>query len=102
MVDTLQEVVGRIKVVDPEKIILFGSRSKGTSHEESDYDLLVLKSNITNRRKLARIIYRKLIGVDASVDIIVESPERLERLKENPYLIYQEMLKTGKIIYEKE
>ncbi|MEW6181642.1 MAG: nucleotidyltransferase domain-containing protein [Bacillota bacterium] len=35
-----------MKTIDPDKIILFGSRSEGRQGPDSDYDLLVLKRGI--------------------------------------------------------
>lgn len=90
-----------VKTTDPDKIILFGSRAKGGFKEESDYDVCVLKKGVEHRRKLAQQIYRSLYGVGASIDIIVETPERFEELKENPFLIYNEIAGHGKVVYEK-
>ena len=46
LTDTLlQQMVDAIVVeVDPEQVILFGSRAKGDAHEDSDVDLVVLES----------------------------------------------------------
>lgn len=33
--------------------------------------------------------------------MIVETPEGYEELKKNPYLVYFEIEKTGKVIYER-
>ncbi len=86
--------------VNPDKIILFGSRARGENHEESDYDLCVLKTDVGHRRKLAKQIYRSLYGSGLAVDVIVETPQRFEELKEDPFLIYKE-IGRGKVIYEK-
>jgi predicted nucleotidyltransferase len=58
MESTLNEIIKRIvEEVEPDKIILFGSRAKGEEKEESDYDICVLKEGIEHRRKLAQRIY---------------------------------------------
>ena len=42
MDNALQKAVDIIvKVADPDKIILFGSRSRGDNREDSDYDLCI-------------------------------------------------------------
>jgi len=44
MKDSLENAIETIvEVVEPDKIILFGSHVKGDDKPESDYDLLVLK-----------------------------------------------------------
>ena len=51
---------------------------------ESGYDICVIKSGVQHRRKLAQNIYRMLYGVGIPVDVIVETPERFDELKDNP------------------
>jgi len=90
-----------IRSVDPDKIILFGSRARGDHKKESDYDICVIKKGVSHRRKVAQQIYRFLYGMGAPVDIIVETPEKFEELKDNPFMIYKEISKFGKVVYEK-
>lgn len=97
----LKEIIQQIvEEVAPDKIILFGSRAKKKQTKESDYDIFVLKNDLTHKRKLAQRIYLKL-DVDVPVDIIVETPKRYNQLKDNPFLIYNEIAKYGRVIYEK-
>ena len=50
----LDTVIERIvEVADPERILLFGSGARGEMGPHSDFDLLVVKSNV-HRRKLAQ------------------------------------------------
>lgn len=101
MQDILEIILERIReAADPDKIILFGSRSRGDQDPHSDYDLLVLKSGVGNRRALAQKIYKSLAGIPVSVDIIVETPERVETYREVPGFVYREALK-GIVVYEK-
>jgi len=87
--------------VEPDRIILFGSRARGDSEERSDYDICVLKKDVVHRRTLAKRIYRLLYEVDAPVDVIVETPERFEQLKSNRFMIYKEIDRHGQVIYER-
>jgi len=91
-----------VNLVEPDKIILFGSRATDKYKHDSDYDLCILKEGVNHRRKLARQIYRSLYGVGIPVDIIVETPDRFSELKGNPYLIYNEIDRTGMVIFEKK
>jgi len=96
----LEEIINRIlQVIIPDKIILFGSRARGNNKKDSDYDLLVIKSGIQDELLIARKIYRYLIGVDESVDIMVETPETLEKYKETPGYVYKSILKEGIVVY---
>ncbi len=89
-----------IEVANPDKTILFGSRAKESYKEYSDYDICVIKKDVKHRRKLAQKLYKFLYGIGASVDIIVETPKRFEELKDNPFMIYREIAKYGRIVYE--
>jgi predicted nucleotidyltransferase len=91
-----------IQVADPDRIVLFGSRAYGEHKEgESNYDLLVLKSGVKRKRKLSQEIYLNFKNIGAPVDAIVEDLDKYEELKANPYMIYSEAGKNGKVVYEK-
>lgn len=98
----LNEIVKRIvDVIDPDRIILFGSRSTGNNDEQSDFDICVLKHGIKNKRKLTHEIYHLLRGIMVPIDVIVDTPEQFMINKVNKYLIYSKIADEGKIIYEK-
>ncbi len=97
-----KEIVRRIvRVSDPEEIVLFGSHARGDASPESDIDLMVVKSGVQHRRKEAVKIYRALLGLGVPIDIIVATPEILEKYKDRWSLIYHKVLKEGKTIYER-
>jgi len=91
-----------VQVADPDKIILFGSRARGTHKEdESDYDLLILKRGVKKKRQLAQRIYLNFRNIGAPVDVIVVDLDEYDELKKNPYMIYSEADKNGRTIYER-
>jgi len=98
-IESIVEIIK--KTLDPDTIILFGSRALLTSTKDSDYDICVLKSGIDHRRKCAMKLYEALIHVGVPVDIIVETPESYNNLKNNPFMIYSEIERYGKVIYER-
>lgn len=98
--ETLQEIIKRIvDVAHPERIIMFGSAARGEMGPNSDVDLLVIKSGEYNQNKLASEIYINLIGVDQSVDVIIATPEQVERYKDVNYLVISPAIREGKEIY---
>ena len=90
-----------IKTANPDKIILFGSRAAGRSKVGSDYDLLVLKNKVSDKRKLGQKIYMNLDYMDAPIDLIVEESSTYEKNNRIPYKMYSEIAETGKVVYEK-
>lgn len=96
----LEKIIKAIlQVITPDKIILFGSRARGDAQEDSDYDLLVIKSGIDNRREIAQDIYVKLVEVNASVDVIVETQENIEKYRDTIGSIIKPALKDGIVVY---
>ena len=96
---TLDEIVRRIvEVAQPERIILFGSAARGTSGAGSDLDFLIVKSQ-AHRRKLAMEIYRRLAGIGHALDVIVVTPDDIERYGNSPALVIEPALREGKVIY---
>jgi predicted nucleotidyltransferase len=97
--EKLDQIIQRIvAVAKPEKIILFGSAARGEMGPHSDVDLLVIKSG-ANRLDLTGQIYRNLHGVGEAVDIVVVTPEDVERYHNSPALVIAPALKEGKVVY---
>jgi predicted nucleotidyltransferase len=98
--ETLHEIIHRIvDVAHPDKIIMFGSVARGEMGPNSDIDLLVIKSGKFNIRRLTSDIYVKMIGVNQAVDIILTTPEQVEKYRNINYLIIAPALQEGKEIY---
>lgn len=96
---TLQEILRRVvEVAQPERIILFGSAARGEMGPHSDVDLLVVKGGV-HRRKLGMEIYKNLTGVGCAVDVVVVTPEDIERYGHCPALIIHPALKEGREVY---
>ncbi|MBC7128617.1 MAG: nucleotidyltransferase domain-containing protein [Thermoplasmatales archaeon] len=89
-----------IKILKPEKIILFGSFARGDFNEGSDIDIVVIaewKENFLDRIK----ILMDLNDYSLPVEAIGYTKEEFEKMKEekNPFIL--NILEEGKIIYEK-
>ena len=93
-----------VKELEPDKIILFGSRARGDYKEGSDYDILVLKRGIKPqerikimwhlKKKISRLIPEKIF------DIIVQDTEEYINLSKDPFTVYSSTQKEGVVIYE--
>nr|QNO50257.1 hypothetical protein HOIKONPE_00001 [Methanosarcinales archaeon ANME-2c ERB4] len=42
-----------------------------------------------------------MLDVTVPVGVIVETPETFDKLKDNPFQIYNEIAKHGQVVYEK-
>lgn len=83
----------------PLRIVLFGSAARGESTEHSDIDLLVVMPNGTPRRPTAMRIYGAVKDVTLPFDVIVATPEDLEKYGNSPGLIYRHILRDGRELY---
>ena len=86
----------------PAKIILFGSHARGDAGKHSDIDLLVVMSDVEDRRETAVSIRRVLADLPASKDIIVSTPEEIAHKGTLVGTILRPALREGKVIYERE
>lgn len=85
----------------PEKIILFGSYARGTATETSDIDLLVISRSTLPRPEREVRLTRQLFGSGVPYDLLVLTPEEMEeRLRRNGPFI-QEILSTGRVVYQR-
>ncbi len=99
--ETLNEIVRRVvKAAQPDRIILFGSAARGTMGPHSDIDLLVIKRGNFHRRQLAAEIHGHLSDVDYPFDVIVATPEDVERYGHSHALVLKPALQEGKIVYD--
>jgi len=97
---TLREIIRRIvEVAQPEKIILFGSAARGEMGPNSDVDLLVVKSGEFDQSRLVGDVYVNLHGVGQAVDVILATPEQVERYRNTHCLIIAPALREGKEVY---
>lgn len=98
----LDEIIRRIvKVAQPEKIILFGSAARGEMGPNSDLDLLVVKSGNYHKGRLTEEIYMHLFGVGQAVDVVVVTPQDIERYLDTFCLVIEPAIREGKVVYER-
>jgi predicted nucleotidyltransferase len=98
--DALAEIIRRIvRVAAPERIVLFGSAARGEAGPESDLDLLVIKPGRYHRGRLTDAIYRSLIGVGRAVDVVVVTPEDVDRYRDARGLVIAPALREGRVVY---
>jgi len=76
----LREVVDRLVTeLQPERIYLFGSRTRGDARPDSDYDLLVVVKERTGEgHQMEQRAYGAMWGLHAPVDIVVMTADYFE------------------------
>lgn len=94
-------VVRIVREFQPEKIILFGSHATGTAGPDSDADLLVVMKLKGSRRKKAIEMDMALAGIGLPKDLIVVTPEEVERYRNIVGTVIYPALREGKVLYER-
>lgn len=99
--DALVERVTRkiAEAIHPDKIVLFGSRAKGTATEDSDIDLVVVYSGPKTAREVELEIEDLFFPRDFSMDVIVMTPDHLERYKKIANSLARVVSETGVLCY---
>ena len=85
----------------PIRVLLFGSQARGDAEDDSDVDLLVVLPSVESKRQAAVEIRRCLDHFPVSKDIIVTTPEEIERRGHLVGTVLRPALREGKILYER-
>lgn len=98
------EIIEKLKPLNPDKIILFGSYAYGTPNEDSDIDLFLLKNDLKlndsryysreARKKIRELASKYKIGFD-----IIAAPTEYINQRED-YFYKIDILQKGKVWYE--
>ena len=70
-----------------------------TLREDSDYDILIIKSGIKDELKIENAIYRSFIGMITNADILVRTPEEIEKSKSKVVSVIKTAIKEGVVVY---
>ena len=98
------KIIERLKPLNPDKIILFGSFAYGTPNQDSDIDLFLLKDDLEIKdlryyereatKNIMDLIFKYKIGFD-----ILSAPTKYIENRED-YFYKVDILQNGKVLYE--
>ena len=99
-------IIERLKSLQPNKIILFGSFAYGTPNEESDIDLFILKDDLKleDMRDFELEASKQLLSIQMNyetngIDILSAPTEEI--YKREDYFYKVDILQNGKVWYER-
>ena len=103
LLDQMVQVI--IDEVDPEQVILFGSRARGDARTGSDVDLVVVEAAPfgpdRNRRAEAARLWRALARFRVPKDILVFSRTEVDYWRDSLNHVLARALREGKVLYER-
>jgi predicted nucleotidyltransferase len=100
------EIIEKLKPLNPEKVILFGSYAYGTPNEDSDIDLYVVTKDkaIPETWKEKSNIYLQYSNIlrdlqkDIPIDLIVHTQGMYQKFKEANSSFYRYDILKGNVI----
>ena len=110
MIQVTDEILDRmvraiVEEVDPEQVILFGSRARGDAGEESDVDLVVVETEpfgkTRSRRLEAARIYEALADFDTLTDVLLYSRDEVEHWRHSPNHVLARALREGTVLHDR-
>ena len=104
------EIVERLKPLDPKKIILFGSRAYGVADKDSDIDLYVVTKNEyipSSWREHSEIFLQYIKQLNElyqtnSIDLIVHTHSMSKKFIQIDGMFCRKILRDGVTIYESD
>ena len=94
----VDRIIGRFQ---PSRVVLFGSRSRGDANARSDVDLLVVMSNVPDKRRAAIEIRRSLGDLPVGKDIVVTTPDEIANRGHVVGTVLNAALREGTVVYER-
>ena len=92
-----------VEAVDPEQVILFGSRARGDAREGSDVDLIVVESEpfgkTRSRRLEAARVYEALADFDTLTDVLLYSRDEVRHRRNSANHVLACALREGRMLY---
>ena len=85
--------------INAERVILFGSYSRGEADVNSDVDLLIVAKSDLPRHKRSRELYKLFRPYPFGMDLIVYTPQEIEKGKKSPISFVSTVLREGKTLY---
>ena len=81
------------------RILLFGSRARGTGDSHSDYDLMIITPNgLTQKEKLSNssILHKAIVkAIHAPIDLLIYSEEEIQEKQVLPGHIVRTVIREG-------
>jgi len=96
----LQEIVRAVvDTVQPERIVLFGSRARGDAAADSDLDILIIAPSELPRWRRSGPLYLALASLSVPHDIVWWTPEEVAEWSGVQSHFITTALREGRVLY---
>jgi predicted nucleotidyltransferase len=94
-----------LEAADPERVILFGSAARGEACSDSDVDILVVEKESSFqggcRWAESSKIRRALWDIPVPIDILLFTPEEIEKWKDSTNHVIARSMREGRVLYDR-
>ena len=98
----LREMVRRIvQTVDPDRVILFGSRARGEARPDSDYDLLIVAPTTLPVTERTGPLHVTLSGLGVPKEVIWRTEDEIAKWRDARSHFLTTVVRTGRVVYER-
>jgi uncharacterized protein len=95
----LQRIVERIaEALEPEKIILFGSRARGDARLDSDIDLLIITKD-GDPHELSKAAFKAAKGRTIALDVVAVPRTYFEQRLREGSVFFKAVMKDSQVLY---
>ncbi len=101
-IDKIEHVARNMAIsINAERVILFGSYARGDATDQSDVDFMIIAKSVLPRFKRSRELYKLLRPHPFAMDIVVYTPQEIEKGKKTKVSFVSTVLKEGKTLYDR-
>jgi HEPN domain-containing protein/predicted nucleotidyltransferase len=91
-------VAAIVERVQPELILLFGSRARGDAREDSDYDIMLVVREGTDAESGRKIAYETRFALKITADILACTASEYQRRPHDPGFLQWLVSREGKVL----
>lgn len=95
-------VASIVERVQPELILLFGSRAWGTPRDDSDYDLILVLRDDADVERDREVAYDATDAIDISADILACTVAQYEHRQNDPGFLEWLVSRQGRVLYARD
>ncbi len=96
----IKEMARRLgRATNAHRVILFGSYARGNPTVDSDVDFMIIAESNLPRFKRSRKLYGMIKPYPFPMDLLVYTPDEVERAKRSTVSFVSQVLQEGKTLY---
>jgi predicted nucleotidyltransferase len=90
-----------VALCNPDRVYLFGSYAKGTAHDGSDLDFLIVASSTLPRLHRGKTVRAALSAFPCHFDLLFFTPQEVEEELKDPCSFISSITVSGRLVHQK-